>query len=66
MKSFDVSGYRVGINHDKQKNSGAVVVMLKTKQTPAIFVLTYEKPDYEETLNLADKFSWTGMENTIQ
>jgi hypothetical protein len=66
VKSLDVSGYPVGINHDKQENTGAVVVMLKTQKTPGIFVLTYEKLDYEEALSLAQKFSWSRMGKAIE
>jgi hypothetical protein len=65
VKSLDVSGYHVGINHDKKENSGAVVVLLNTQKTPGIFVLTYEKLDYKEALSLAQKFSWSAMKKAI-
>ncbi|HOO36675.1 MAG TPA: hypothetical protein PLU81_05630 [Deltaproteobacteria bacterium] len=65
-KSLEESGYHIGINHDKQENTGGVVVLLNTKSTTGVFVLSYEKMDYQEALNLAKKFSWSAMEQAIE
>ena len=65
-KSLEESGYHIGINHDKQENTGGVVVLLNTKSTAGVFVLSYEKMDYEKALDLARQFSWSAMEQAIE
>jgi hypothetical protein len=66
IKTMEVSGYRVGINHEKKENSGAIVVLLDTKINPGIFVLTYKGMTDNEALDLAKKFSWDSMKKAIK
>jgi hypothetical protein len=66
IKTMDVSGHRIGINHEKKEKTGAIVVQLDTKINPGIFVLSYEGMSYSEALDIAKKFSWDSMKSAIK
>ena len=65
IKTLDIEGYRVGINHEKNENSGAIVVLLNAKGTSGIFTLAYEGMSSDDALSLAKKFSWKSIEKAI-
>lgn len=65
-KTMDVSGHRIGISHDKMEKTGTIVVLLNTKAKNGIFALAYEGLSHEEALDLARKFSWSGMEKVLE
>ncbi|MGC9325638.1 MAG: hypothetical protein ACP5G0_12935 [Desulfomonilia bacterium] len=66
LTTMTVSGYTVGVNHDKAGNSGVVVVPLTKKTTHAVFALAYEGIGYEEALSLAQTFPWKDMEKVLE
>jgi hypothetical protein len=57
--------HQVGITHDKNENSGSIVVYLKSKVF-AVFVLAYEGMPYKDALAIAQKFPWKYMEEAFR
>ena len=66
LKTMEVSGFSVGINHSKSENSGAVVVPLKGTDADAVFVLAYDGMGYEESLSLAKEFPWKELQKALR
>lgn len=66
VKTMDISGYHVGISHEKIENSGGIVVLLKAEGSSGIFTLAYERMSADDALDLAKKFSWKSMEEAIK
>ena len=66
VKTMDISGYRVGISHEKKEKSGGIVVLLPAEGTSGIFTLAYEGMSSDEALDIAKKFSWKSIEEAIK
>lgn len=66
VKTVEISGYQVGVNHEKRERIGMIVVLLHTTDISAIFTLNYSGMSYESALEFARKFPWKSMENAIE
>ncbi|OAG27879.1 hypothetical protein [Thermodesulfatator autotrophicus] len=60
VKLTTINGFKVGISHDKQTNSGSVVVLLNEKSgvVATIFALQYNDMSWKDGLKLARQFNW--------
>lgn len=66
VKTVELSGYQVGINHEKKENLGMIVVLLHTSDISGIFTLNYSGMSFENALDFAKKFPWKSMEDAIE
>jgi len=66
FKTVQSSAYQVGISHSKMEDTGSIIVPLKTGDKVAMFILTYEGMSYEESLELAKRFSWKEIEKAFK
>lgn len=64
-KVTEMRDHQVGITHDKNENSGSIVVSLKGKIF-AVFVLGYEGMPYKDAMAIAQKFPWKYMEEAFK
>jgi len=66
MSISTIDGFKVQSYFSKMDKSGAVMVHLsQNQQQGAMFTLTYEGLSEEEGLNLAKKFNWKEMKNSV-
>ncbi|AEH46078.1 hypothetical protein Thein_2230 [Thermodesulfatator indicus DSM 15286] len=67
-KLTTVDGFKVGISHEKQTNSGSVVVLLNEKDSMAatIFVVQYNDMSWKDGLRLARQFDWKKIEKAFK
>ncbi len=60
-----INGFQAGISYDKVKKEGGIFVFLfKNPQAAgqkAIFVVNFEKMDWQKALDMAKKFDWEKM-----
>ena len=66
VKTMDISGFRVGISHEKKEDSGGIVVLLNAEGSSGIFTLAYEGISYDEALSIAQRFPWKSIEEAIK
>ncbi len=60
MKTKKVNGFNLYINHNKNDNTGVVIIYLdKTKSEQSLFVVSYEGLSAKEGLEFAKKFNWS-------
>ena len=67
MTSQEIDGFRVTAGYDRDEQRGMISVLLaRTEQQAAVFILNYEYLDPQAALELAKKFDWKAVSDAVK
>jgi len=67
LKSSKIDGFKVMHTHDKDDNSGSIMILLgESEQNSALFSIAYEDVSKKDSLAIAKKFDWAKIQKAAK